>query len=134
MAVEERQTGVMQTAVAPLPHEDAVVAGAKQMRLLYVIKVEVRAVAHHDLHHLVRQEAALAGGTVGDDDVGLGQLVHHDEDATAHHRVLFALEDVADLYGMLHLDALRHVHDQRVDAEHGVEGHDAVGRVRYIII
>ena len=134
VSVEERQGGMVQAAVASLPHEDAAVAGAEQVCLLDVVEAEVRAVAHHDLHDLVRQEAVLRGGAVGDDDVGLGQLVHDDEDATADHRVLFALEDVADLYGMLHLDAPRHVHDQRVDAEHRVQADDAVGRIRYIII
>ena len=104
------------------------------MRLLDLIEAELRAVLHHDLNDLVRQEAALRGSSVSDNDIGLGHLVHHDEDATAHHRVLVALQDVADLYGMLHSNAFWNMHDERIDTKHRVERHDAVGLVCYLII
>ena len=104
------------------------------MRLFYLVKAEVGAILHHDLDDLVRQEAALTCRAVGDDDIGLGHLLHHDEDAPADHRVVLSLEDVADLDGMLHAYATGDMHDERVDAEHRVEGDDAVAIVCYLII
>ena len=59
VTVEECQIGVVKTAVPALLHENAVVAGAEQMRFFYLIEVEVRAVFHYDLNDLVRQETAL---------------------------------------------------------------------------
>ena len=134
VAVEERQGCMVQAAVAALTHEGAAIARAEQVCLFDVVEVEVRAVAHDDLHDLIRQEAVLRGSTVGDDDVGFGELFHDDEQTTADHRVLTARQDVAHLYGVLHLCSPRHVDDKRIDCKHRVQGHDAVRLICYIII
>ena len=72
--------------------------------------------------------------TIGDDDVGLCQFVHYNKESTANHRVLFALKNIAYLYGMLYSYAFWHVYDKCIDAEHCIKCHNTISGICYIII
>ena len=86
------------------------------------------------LYYLVCEELLMVHGMVGDDDVGLRAFLHNHQNAAVYHSVLLALEHVVYLYGMLGTGVAGHMYKQGVHGKHGVQCHDAVLAVRYIII
>ena len=86
------------------------------------------------LYYLVCEELLMVHGMVGDDDVGLRAFLHNHQNAAVYHSVLLALEHVVYLYGVLGAGVARHMDEQGVHGKHGVQSHDAVLTVRYIII
>ena len=71
---------------------------------------------------------------VGDDDVGLCALLHDDEHTAVYHGVLLALEHVVYLNGVLGTGVARHMDEQRVHGKHGVQCHNGITVVCYIIV
>ena len=134
VAVEESEHGVAHGAVPTLTYEHVAIACAHQVGLLYLVEIQAAIIGTICLDYLVGEELLLVHGMVGDDDVGLCALLHDDEHTAVYHGVLLALEHVVYLNGVLGTGVAGNMDEQRVHGKHGVQCHDGITVVCYIVV
>ena len=117
----QRNHVVAHAAVALLTDVDVAQPHVLGVGLLHAVQVYAGVLLGKDLDDLGGQEATVVGGVVAEEQLHLGSLLGHDEHATVHHQVYVAAQDVDDLDGLVDHHATRHVDQQAVLAEHGVQ-------------
>ena len=103
------------------------------MSLLQAVEVKSGILSHISLYHLCGEEAAVVGGMVAEEQFYFSTVFHDDQHPAVHHQVNVRPQYVYHLYRPVHHSALRHVYQQAVLRQHGVQRRDAVLlRLRYL--
>ena len=126
-AVVQRDDIMVHPAVGLLLYIDIAHPGILVVRLLQTVQVQLCILAHIGLDDLCRQEVAVIGSVVAEQELRLGTLLHHDQHAAVHHQVDIRTQNVDDLDGSVQHHSLGHIDKQTILRQHRVQvGHGVI--------